>query len=60
MADFRTDLDKLIGSEPEDYHVKAEHGSYKDRASDMSDNEKLSVKELPFKETQKSFVIRGG
>lgn len=55
----QTDLDKLIGNGEEDLHKKADVGTYKNRADDMPDDEKLPVKALPMKETPKPFNIKG-
>lgn len=56
----QTDLDKLVGNEPENIVPKHQVGSYKDRAADMPMDEKLPEKALPMKETPKPFNIKGG
>lgn len=53
-----TEIDKLVGSEPEDVAPKLQVGTVRDRAAEMSDDEKMPVKAMPMKETPKPFNIK--
>lgn len=55
-----TEIDGLVGNEPEEITKKYRPGTYKDRADGMAVDDKLPVKAMPMKETPKSYVIKGG
>lgn len=61
MANFRTDLDKLVGTEPEDIvDPKGALKSFKARAPEMAMDDKLPVKQLPMADKGAPFKLTGG
>lgn len=56
-----TDLDRLAsGSAQEDFAKKAETGTVRDRAAEMSEDDKIPVKAMPMKDTAKPYTLKGG
>lgn len=53
-----TDIDKMVGAEPEDIAKKAQVGTVRDRAAEMPADELMPEKAMPMKETPKPFVIK--
>lgn len=56
----QTDLDKLVGAQPEDIVPKHQQGTFRDRAAEMPADESVAVKALPMKKMEAPFKITGG
>lgn len=55
----RTDLDKKVGTEPEDVEPW-KHDGAQWRPDGISDDEKMPIKAMPFRERKAPFTIKGG